>query len=135
MFENEAAVLTELVRERNLLSPEQFSEMKEEHERTGKPLAQVIVDFGVMDQPQLLQAVADHLNLEFIDLDGFDPTILPSTGTPKPGGLQWYPTLTFIKKLIERRNLVGFDIVELCTNENERSSDFLASKLLYKILS
>lgn len=70
-----------------------------------------------------------------IDLDGFDPSIMPSTGTPEPGGLQWYPTLEFLKKLIERKNLVGFDIVELCPNPKERSSDFLASKLLYKILT
>lgn len=70
-----------------------------------------------------------------IDLDGFDPSIMPSTGTPEPGGLQWYPTLKFIKKLIERKNLVGFDIVELCPNPDEKSSDFLATKLLYKILS
>jgi len=70
-----------------------------------------------------------------IDLDGFDPSILPSTGTPEPGGLQWYPTLKFLKKLIERKNLVGFDVVELCPNPEEKSSDFLATKLLYKILS
>lgn len=70
-----------------------------------------------------------------IDLDGFDPSILPSTGTPEPGGLQWYQALKFIKKVIEKKNLVGFDIVELCPNPNEKSSDFLASKLLYKILS
>lgn len=70
-----------------------------------------------------------------IDLDGFDPSIMPSTGTPEPGGLQWYPTLQFLKKLIERKNLVGFDVVELCPNPKERSSDFLASKLLYKILT
>ena len=70
-----------------------------------------------------------------IDLDGLDPAILPSTGTPEPGGLQWYQTLTFLKKLVERKNLVGFDIVELCPNPSEKSSDFLATKLLYKILS
>ena len=70
-----------------------------------------------------------------IDLDGFDPSILPSTGTPEPGGLQWYQTLKFLRKVIERKNLVGFDIVELCPNPNEKSSDFLATKLLYKILS
>lgn len=70
-----------------------------------------------------------------IDLDGFDPSILPSTGTPEPGGLQWYPMLQFFKKLIERKNLVGFDVVELCPNKNERSSDFLATKLIYKLLS
>jgi type IV pilus assembly protein PilB len=72
MFENEAAVLTELMRERNLVNPAQFAEMKDEHDRTGKPLGQVLVDFGVMDQARLLQAVADYLNLEFVDLDGFD---------------------------------------------------------------
>ena len=70
-----------------------------------------------------------------IDLDAFDPSFAPSTGTPEPGGLQWYPTLEFLKKLIERKNLVGFDVVELCPNPKERSSDFLASKLLYKILT
>jgi len=70
-----------------------------------------------------------------IDLDGFDPSILPSTGTPEPGGLMWYPTLKFLKKVIEKRNLVGFDIVELCPNTDDKASDFLAAKLLYKILT
>ncbi len=83
---------------------------------------------------QAIDLLTDEVYLT-IDLDGFDPSILPSTGTPEPGGLQWYPTLKFIKKLIERKNLVGFDIVELCPNPEEKSSDFLATKLLYKILS
>jgi len=83
---------------------------------------------------QAISLLTDNVYLT-IDLDGFDPSILPSTGTPEPGGLQWYPTLKFLKKLIERKNLVGFDVVELCPNENERSSDFLAAKLIYKILS
>ncbi|MDX9846197.1 MAG: agmatinase [Tenuifilaceae bacterium] len=83
---------------------------------------------------QAIDLLTDDVYLT-IDLDGFDPSILPSTGTPEPGGMQWYPTLRFIKKLIERKNLVGFDIVELCPNPEEKSSDFLATKLLYKILS
>ncbi len=83
---------------------------------------------------QAIDLLTDNVYLT-IDLDGFDPSILPSTGTPEPGGLQWYPTLKFLKKLIERKNLVGFDVVELCPNEIERSSDFLAAKLVYKILS
>lgn len=70
-----------------------------------------------------------------IDLDGFDPSILPSTGTPEPGGLMWYQTLKFLRKVIERKNLVGFDVVELCPNPQEKSSDFLAAKLIYKLLS
>jgi agmatinase len=70
-----------------------------------------------------------------IDLDVFDPSILPSTGTPEPGGLYWYQVLQFLKKVIKKKNVVGFDIVELAPNKNERSSDFLAAKLIYKLLS
>lgn len=70
-----------------------------------------------------------------IDLDCFDPSILPSTGTPEPGGLLWYETLDFLKKIFKEKNVVGFDIVELCPKEDEKSSDFLAAKLYYKMLS
>jgi agmatinase len=70
-----------------------------------------------------------------IDLDAFDPSIMPSTGTPEPGGLLWYETLEFLQKIFKEKNVVGFDIVELCPNKNEKSSDFLAAKLYYKMLS
>lgn len=69
------------------------------------------------------------------DLDAFDPSIMPSTGTPEPGGLFWYETLEFLKKVFDQKNVVGFDIVELCPNEVDKSSDFLAAKLYYKMLS
>ena len=70
-----------------------------------------------------------------IDLDAFDPSILPSTGTPEPGGMQWYETLEFLRRVIKEKNVVGFDIVELCPNDIDKSSDFLAAKLYYKMLS
>src|SRR5690606_16576239 len=70
-----------------------------------------------------------------IDLDAFDPSILPSTGTPEPGGLLSYETLQDLKKVYKKKNVVGFDIVELCPNENDKSSDLLAAKLYYKILA
>ena len=70
-----------------------------------------------------------------IDLDVFDPSVLSSTGTPEPGGLGWYQVLDFFKKVIKKKNVVGFDVVELCPNKNEKSSDFLAAKLIYKLLS
>lgn len=92
----------------------------------------------VVESEQWMHEAIDMLTEDVyltIDLDGFDPSILPSTGTPEPGGLKWYPTLRFLRKLIEKKNLVGFDIVELCPNPQEKSSDFLAAKLLYKILS
>lgn len=69
------------------------------------------------------------------DLDALDPSIMPSTGTPEPGGLFYYETLEFLKRVFTERNVVGFDIVELCPNEKEKSSDFLAAKLYYKMLS
>lgn len=70
-----------------------------------------------------------------IDLDVFDPGVLPSTGTPEPGGLTWYEVLKFLKKVVREREVVGLDVVELCPNKYEKSSDFLAAKLIYKLLS
>ncbi|PKB41880.1 agmatinase [Cellulophaga sp. RHA19] len=70
-----------------------------------------------------------------LDLDALDPSILPSTGTPEPGGLFWYETLEFLKQVFTEKNVVGFDIVELCPNKADKSSDFLAAKLYYKMLS
>ena len=70
-----------------------------------------------------------------IDLDAFDPSVLPSTGTPFPGGMGWRQVLDFIDYVNERREIVGFDVVELCPNPAEKSSDVLAAVLVYKILS
>ncbi len=69
------------------------------------------------------------------DLDVLDPSIMPSTGTPEPGGLFWNETLEFLKKVFEEKNVVGFDIVELCPNPQDKAPDFLAAKLYYKMLS
>ena len=74
MFENEPAVITELIRERELFSAQQVAEIREEHDRTGKPFSQIIVDFGLMAEDALLQAVAEHLNLEYLDLAQVDMT-------------------------------------------------------------
>jgi agmatinase len=70
-----------------------------------------------------------------IDLDVFDPSIMPSTGTPEPGGLLWYECLELLKKVIKRKNLVGFDVVEMCPGKYNKAPDFLAAKLIYKLLS
>lgn len=70
-----------------------------------------------------------------IDLDAFDPSIMPSTGTPEPGGLLWNETLDLLKKVVKHCNVVGFDIVELAPIEDFHGPDFLAAKLYYKILS
>lgn len=81
-----------------------------------------------------IEAMSDTVYITF-DLDGFDSSIMPSTGTPEPGGLFWYETLDFLKRVFDEKNVVGFDIVELCPNPNDKSSDFLAAKLYYKMLS
>ncbi|WP_046744516.1 agmatinase [Kordia zhangzhouensis] len=81
-----------------------------------------------------IEAMTDTVYITF-DLDAFDSSIMPSTGTPEPGGLFWYETLEFLKRVFEEKNVVGFDIVELCPNSNDKSSDFLAAKLYYKMLS
>ncbi|MGS0525465.1 agmatinase [Zobellia nedashkovskayae] len=83
---------------------------------------------------KVIEAMTDNVLITF-DLDAFDPSIMPSTGTPEPGGLFWYETLEFLKQVFEEKNVVGFDIVELCPNPSEKSSDFLAAKLYYKMLS
>ncbi|WP_139956851.1 agmatinase [Flavicella sediminum] len=70
-----------------------------------------------------------------LDLDALDPSIFPATGTPEPGGLFWYETLEFLQRLFNEKNVVGFDMVELCPNEVLKNSDFLAAKLYYKMLS
>lgn len=70
-----------------------------------------------------------------IDLDVFDPSIMPSTGTPEPGGLLWYDVLALLKAVSNKKNMVGFDVVELCPDSRNKAPDFLAAKLIYKLLS
>jgi len=70
-----------------------------------------------------------------IDLDVFDPSIMPSTGTPEPGGLHWYEVTNFLKQVFTVKNVVGFDIVELAPNPTNKAPDYLAAKLYYKLLS
>ena len=70
-----------------------------------------------------------------IDLDVLDPSIMPSTGTPEPGGLLWYQLLDILKVVSEQVNIVGFDVMELCPLKENKAPDFLASKLIYTLLT
>jgi len=69
-----------------------------------------------------------------IDADGFDPSVVPATGTAEPGGLTWWQGCHFLQKLVEQRNVVGFDIVEIAPRETDIISEFSMAKLLYRIL-
>ncbi|MFA4919464.1 MAG: agmatinase [Thermodesulfovibrionales bacterium] len=69
-----------------------------------------------------------------IDLDVFDPGIMPSTGTPEPGGLGWYQVMKLLASVSKSKRIVGFDVVELCPSKH-KAPDFLAAKLIYTLLS
>ncbi len=70
-----------------------------------------------------------------IDLDVFDPSIMPSTGTPEPGGPPYFELMHFLRDVIKTRNVVGFDVVELCPSATNKSPDFIAAKIIYQLLS
>jgi len=89
---------------------------------------------GGMPTAEVLGALTDDVFIT-IDLDVFDPSIMPSTGTPEPGGLGWYEVLGLLKALSKRKTIVGFDCVELCPNNANKAPDFLAAKLVYTFLS
>ncbi|OFX82804.1 MAG: agmatinase [Bacteroidetes bacterium GWF2_33_16] len=83
---------------------------------------------------EALSKITDNVFIT-IDLDAFDSSIMPSTGTPEPGGLNWFQIVDFIRLVAQHKNIVGFDIMELCPNKVNKGPDFLAAKLYYKILS
>jgi len=70
-----------------------------------------------------------------IDLDVFDPSLMPSTGTPEPGGPEYYEIMNFLKEVIRKKNVVGFDVVELCPSPVNKAPDFVAAKIIYQLLS
>jgi len=83
---------------------------------------------------EVLKGLSENVYLT-VDLDVFDPSIMPSTGTPEPGGLGWYDVLNLVKHIARKRNIVGADVVELAPIPGLTAPDFLAAKLVYKIIS
>ncbi len=82
---------------------------------------------------EIIHTLSDNVYLT-IDVDGLDSSIMPSTGTPEPGGMNWYHLIDLIKVLCIRKNVVGADIVELAPIPNLHGPDFLVAKLLYKLI-
>lgn len=83
---------------------------------------------------QALEALGPDVYLTF-DVDYFDPKYLPATGTPEPGGGDWYRTLKFLKRVYRERNVVAADVVELAPAPGNHAPDFLVAKLVYKLIS
>jgi len=69
-----------------------------------------------------------------IDLGGFDPSIMPATGTPEPGGLAWHEVTSLLRAVADHKKVVGFDVVGLLPHPGGHASDLLAAKLVYKCL-
>lgn len=69
-----------------------------------------------------------------IDLDAIDPAEMPAVGTPEPGGMRWYQLLDLLRDIFRRTTVVGMDVVELCPMEGQTRADFLAAKLVYKLI-
>lgn len=82
----------------------------------------------------VIDALSDHVYLT-IDVDGLDPSIVPATGTPEPGGLDWHDLLKLLRRVGRDRTILAADIVELMPVEGLHAADFLCAKLAYKILS
>ena len=81
-----------------------------------------------------IQQMTDQVYITF-DLDALDPSIMPATGTPEPGGLGYNQVVKYLSRVFEERNVVGFDLVELAPIRELHSPQFLVSKLYYKMLS
>jgi agmatinase len=69
-----------------------------------------------------------------VDVDYFDPSLVPSTGTPEPGGGAWWPTLAFLDALFRRTRVVAADVVELAPVPGVHHPDFTAARLVYKLI-
>lgn len=81
----------------------------------------------------ILKNLGKNVYLTF-DVDVFDPSIMPSTGTPEPGGLNWQEVLKILKQVFLKKNVIAADIVELSPIKNFSSPDFMIAKLIYKII-
>ena len=91
---------------------------------------------------QLLAEGPDCTDIDFIpeniylsiDLDVLDPSVMPATGTPEPGGLDWYQAVRLLERIVSGRRILGVDVVELCPQPGNPAPDFVAAKLLYKVM-
>jgi agmatinase len=79
-----------------------------------------------------LETLTEAVYLTF-DVDYFDPSLVPTTGTPEPGGGTWYPTLAFLRRVFAEKNVVAADVVELAPRKDQPAGAYLTAKLVYKL--
>lgn len=82
---------------------------------------------------EVVESLADEVYVTF-DIDAFDPSLVPGTGTPEPGGLGWYDAIDLLTEVAKRKRIIGFDVVELSSLLEDHVSPVVAAKLVYKLI-
>ena len=98
----------------------------------------IFYDWNMREDPRWMEKAVDALSDDVyitIDLDALDPGLMPAVGTPEPGGLSWRELLSVLKLTFERRRVVACDVVELCPIPGMNSPNFVAARLIYKLLT
>jgi len=90
-------------------------------------------DMASWKTKDIVDSLKENVYLTF-DLDAFDCSLMPATGTPEPGGLNWYQATEILKAVADKKNIVGADVVELAPIKGLNAPDFVAAKLVYKII-
>lgn len=107
-------------------------------EAAGLDRRRVVFAHEMQDGDDWIDRVIDGLGQEVyltFDLDAFDSSLMPATGTPEPGGLGWWQAMRLLRRVTTERNVIGFDVVELRPLAGNAAPDFLAAKLVYQLLS
>ncbi len=108
---------------------------REEVEHLKSSTVRVFFMADILEREGWEEEICEHLSREVyvtIDLDVFDPAIMPSVGTPEPGGLGWYDVTGLLKTVAMKKEVVGFDVVELSPMPGTVAPDFMAAKLIYR---
>ena len=108
------------------------------YERHGANIGNIFLAQDIAGRLDWIEDVIGRLTQRVyvtIDVDVFDSAIMASVGRPEPGGLEWYPVLKLLKKVCQRCEVVGFDVIGLCPKPHSSAPDYLVAKLIYKVLS
>lgn len=133
-----ACVMRQVTKHASIVQVGIRSLSREEHEFVNREGIPCFYAHRLREKDHSWQEVVEALRSPVyisIDLDVFDPSIMPAVGTPEPGGLGWYDVLDLLKKVIGQHQVVGVDVMELMPLPHFTAPDFLAARLVYKILS